>query len=59
MITMREAQQRASVLGGYIKRTVGAEVRVGLHSWSRHERDAKEYFTDDLLDAVISLGKMH
>ena len=57
-MTMREAQQRASQHGGYIKRTSAGDFRVGKHEWTRKEREAREYFTDDLEDAALTVGRL-
>lgn len=59
MLRMAEAVQRASVNGCYLKRVGGTdEYRVGKHSWSRKEREDKEYFTNDLEDAVLTSARM-
>lgn len=59
MIRMVEAVQRASQNGCYLKRVGGTtEYRVGRFDWTRKEREAKEYFTDDLEDAMITSGRM-
>ena len=58
-LRMVEAVQRASLNGCYLKRVGGTtEFVVGKHSWTRKEREAREYFTDDLEDAMITSGKM-
>lgn len=58
-LRMAEAVQRASQNGCYLKRVGGTtEFRVGRHEWSRSEREAKEYFTDDLEDAMLTSGKL-
>lgn len=54
-----EAVQRASHNGCYLKRVGGTtEVRVGKFAWSRAEREAKEYFTDDLEDAALTSAQL-
>lgn len=57
-MSLREAQQRASIHGGYIKRTDAGDFRVGKHEWTREERKAREYFTDCVEDAAMTVGKL-
>lgn len=59
MMTRREAQQRAEVHSGRITflRDTG-EFRVTLNEWRFKEVEAKAYYTNDLEDAVLTLGSM-
>lgn len=58
-LRMSEAVQRASLHGCYLKRVGGTtEFRVGKHNWTRKEREEREYFTDDLEDAMITSSKL-
>lgn len=59
MIRMVEAVQRASNNGCYLKRVGGTtEYRVGRFDWTRKEREEREYFTDDLEDAMLTSAQM-
>lgn len=58
-IRMVEAVQRASQNGCYLKRVGGTdEYRVGRFEWTRREREEREYFTNDLEDAMITSSKL-
>ena len=58
MLTLREAKQRAYVLNGQIYKTKAGDYRVTLNEWTRQEREAMSYFTDDIEDAVLTLGSL-
>lgn len=59
MLKFRDALLRCSVNDCYLKRVGGTdEYRVGKHNWTRKEREQREYFTNDLLDAVITSGRL-
>lgn len=59
MFTRREANERAAVNNGRIVflREYG-EYRVTLNEWSGKDVEKKAYYTDDLEDAVLTLGRM-
>lgn len=58
MLTLREAKQRAAILHGQIYKTAAGDFRVTLNEWTRKEREAMSYFTDDIEDAVLTLGSL-
>lgn len=59
MMTSSEAARRAEIYRGRIQyqHSVG-EYRVTLNEWTRKEAERGEYFTDDIEDAVLTLGAM-
>lgn len=61
MMTMREAMLRAEQHQGRIKNTGWGDYKVTLNEWHslpRKRQDELAYFTDDLEDAVLTLGAM-
>lgn len=59
MLTRREANQRAAVYGGRITWcSEYGEYRCTLDKWTRKERMQREYFTDDLDDAIGTIADM-
>ena len=59
MMTSREANQRAAVNNCSIRRiTDTGEYMVYHNDWTRKQREARAYFTDDLEDAALTTGKM-
>lgn len=61
MMTMREAMLRAEQHQGRIKNTGWGDYKVTLNEWHKlpvKQQDELTYFTDDLEDAVLTLGAM-
>lgn len=57
-MTVSEAMRRMEVNRATMRRTDGNERVVYLNEWTKAEREAKGYFTDDLEDAVLTAGAM-
>ncbi len=59
MMTRREANQRAAQNNCTIRWLASTqEYEVYHNDWTRKQREARAYFTDDLEDAVLTTGKM-
>lgn len=59
MLTMREAQQRAAVNNGRIVRDrETGELRCTLNEWRGAQVEKLAYYTDCLLDAVMTVAAM-
>ena len=59
MMTRREADQRAALNNCTIRRVPGeTEYEVYHNKWTRKQREARAYFTDDLEDAALTTGTM-
>lgn len=59
MMTMREARQRCEVNNARVTKChATGELVVTLNEWTRKQREARAYFTDDLEDAVLTAGRM-
>ena len=57
MMTMREARQRLNLVNARIYRE-GTDFEVVLNEWTRQQRIAGSYSTDDLEDAVFQAQTM-
>lgn len=58
MLTIAEAMQRVAVNNAVIKRAGAGEWKCYLKEWTAKQIEARAYFTDDLLDAVLTIGKL-